>query len=354
MLVSAIFMALPAGPPSATVKATKGAAMRATVVVSFGGLCLALLAAQCGTAQETGSGALSDAAGNGPLAADTGGAEVSGGGSGAQGPAGDATEIDGLSGGSGGADRTAPDVALVDSTGADAPSADALGARDGTAGGYSDAGCDACPYSCCGGNCVYEGNDQNNCGGCGVSCGGSTPYCSRSCQANPCYQEAGACSGSGAGGFCCGFDCCTAGQICCAYCQPVTVGSRCYTPTAAHPSCPIGDPQCSSDRSLKRDVRPVDTEAVLENVARMPISTWSYKSDDPRVRHLGPMAQDFHAAFGLGDTDRAYHPIDAHGVALAAIQALYDRVSAQQRRIEQLERENAERARACDAEGLSR
>jgi Chaperone of endosialidase len=321
--------------------------MRATVVVSFGCLCLALLAAQCGTSQETGPDPLSDAAAEGPLGAD-------------RGSAGDATETDGLSGGPGGADQTAPDVALIDSTGAGAPNADAVAdalvahVPDGTAGGSSDAGCDTCPYSCCGGNCVYLGNDQHNCGACGVTCGGSTPYCSRSCQANPCYQEAGACSGGGAGSFCCGFDCCTEGQICCAYCQPVTVGSRCYTPTAAHPSCPIGDPQCTSDRSLKRDVRPVDTEAVLEKVARMPISTWSYKSDDPRVRHLGPMAQDFHAAFGLGNTDRAYHPIDAHGVALAAIQALYDRLSAQQRRIEQLERENAEREHACDVENMSR
>jgi hypothetical protein len=77
----------------------------------------------------------------------------------------------------------------------------------------------------------------------------------------------------------------------------------------------------------------------------MPISTWSYKSDDRDVRHMGPMAQDFRAAFGLGDTDRAYHPIDAHGVTLAAIQALYDRVRKQDARLERLEQEN-ERLRA--------
>jgi hypothetical protein len=74
----------------------------------------------------------------------------------------------------------------------------------------------------------------------------------------------------------------------------------------------------------------------------MPVSTWSYRSDDPTVRHLGPMAQDFHSAFGLGDTDRAYDSIDAHGVALAAIKALYERSRDQDARIERLERENAE------------
>ena len=74
----------------------------------------------------------------------------------------------------------------------------------------------------------------------------------------------------------------------------------------------------------------------------MPISTWSYKADDPSVRHLGPMAQDFHAAFGLGRTDRAYDPIDAHGVELAAIKALYERVRTEAELIDRLERENEE------------
>jgi hypothetical protein len=97
-----------------------------------------------------------------------------------------------------------------------------------------------------------------------------------------------------------------------------------------------------SDRNLKRDVEPVDEQAVLERVAQMSVSTWSYKSDDPSVRHLGPMAQDFYAAFGLGDTDRAYNSIDAHGVALAAIKALYERGRELDARIERLEHENEE------------
>jgi hypothetical protein len=97
-----------------------------------------------------------------------------------------------------------------------------------------------------------------------------------------------------------------------------------------------------SDRNLKHDIEPVDEQSVLERVASMPISTWSYKSDDPTVRHLGPMAQDFHAAFGLGKTDKAYDPIDAHGVELAAIKALYERLRRDEALIEQLERDNHE------------
>jgi hypothetical protein len=52
------------------------------------------------------------------------------------------------------------------------------------------------------------------------------------------------------------------------------------------------------------------------------------------------MAQDFKAAFGLGDGERYYHSVDAHGVALAAIQALERMGAEQHRRIEALEAKN--------------
>ncbi len=104
---------------------------------------------------------------------------------------------------------------------------------------------------------------------------------------------------------------------------------------------------CVSDRNVKRDIEPVDVNTVLDVLASMPVSTWSYKSDDPAVRHLGPMAQDFHAAFGLGNTDRAYDPIDAHGVAFAAIQALDERMRLQDARINAIEHDNARLRAEC-------
>jgi hypothetical protein len=61
---------------------------------------------------------------------------------------------------------------------------------------------------------------------------------------------------------------------------------------------------------------------------------------------MGMMAQDFHAEFGLGTTDKAYNPIDAHGVEMAAIQALYQRLLEQDARIRRLEEENARLRRA--------
>jgi hypothetical protein len=56
---------------------------------------------------------------------------------------------------------------------------------------------------------------------------------------------------------------------------------------------------------------------------------------------MGPMAQDFYGEFGLGGSDRSYSPIDAHGAAFAAIQGLYERLEAQEARIQKLEAENA-------------
>ena len=77
-----------------------------------------------------------------------------------------------------------------------------------------------------------------------------------------------------------------------------------------------------SDRNQKANLGTVDPADMLRRVRDVPITTWNYASDDPVVRHIGPMAQDFAAVFGVGADDRYIHPIDAQGVALAAIQGL--------------------------------
>ncbi|HZS33217.1 MAG TPA: tail fiber domain-containing protein [Methylomirabilota bacterium] len=94
-----------------------------------------------------------------------------------------------------------------------------------------------------------------------------------------------------------------------------------------------------SDRHAKEGFAPVDPAAVLARVAALPIETWSYKGEP--VRHLGPMAQDFAAAFGLGADDRHIHTLDAAGVALAAIQGLQRQLQAQAARVAALEGECA-------------
>src|SRR5262249_53547208 len=80
-----------------------------------------------------------------------------------------------------------------------------------------------------------------------------------------------------------------------------------------------------SDRGLKEGFGPVDAAHVLAGVVGLPIARWRYRGDG--ASHIGPMAQDFTAAFGVGDDERVIHNVDASGVALAAIQALAAEVS---------------------------
>lgn len=98
-----------------------------------------------------------------------------------------------------------------------------------------------------------------------------------------------------------------------------------------------GQSTIPSDRALKERFEPVDPREVLAGLLRLPVERWSYRGET--ARHLGPMAQDFSAAFGLGADDRHIFPLDGAGVALAAIQGLHGLLQAQATRLEALERE---------------
>jgi hypothetical protein len=98
--------------------------------------------------------------------------------------------------------------------------------------------------------------------------------------------------------------------------------------------CAIECPK--SDRNLKTDVAAIDPAQVLAKIVALPISSWRYRKDGPEVRHIGPMAQDFHAAFGLWNSDTMIFPLDASGVSMAAIQALHARVVAAEAENEEL------------------
>ena len=77
-----------------------------------------------------------------------------------------------------------------------------------------------------------------------------------------------------------------------------------------------------SDVNSKEHFRDLDGADVLAKIARLPIREWSYKAQDAAIRHVGPTAQDFRAAFGLGEDPLRISTIDADGIALAAVQAL--------------------------------
>jgi hypothetical protein len=84
----------------------------------------------------------------------------------------------------------------------------------------------------------------------------------------------------------------------------------------------------TSDRNAKENFSSVNAKTMLEKVALLPISEWNYKVAGG-IRHIGPMAQDFQAAFHVGEDDKHIATVDADGVALAAIQGLNQKVEEQ-------------------------
>lgn len=113
----------------------------------------------------------------------------------------------------------------------------------------------------------------------------------------------------------------------------------------------------TSDRALKRDVRPTtwtnDSEqvkpsledgngvngfALLKALENLPTSTWRYDWEDPQIRHLGPMAQDWYETFGLGNDNTTIAPVDVAGVLITAIQALTQKIHSLEQEVSHLKR----------------
>ncbi len=77
----------------------------------------------------------------------------------------------------------------------------------------------------------------------------------------------------------------------------------------------------ASSRSYKLGFKAIDPMLILDKVVAMPITTWAYKQSI-EGKHIGPMAEDFKAAFDLAGDGKSIGTADADGVALAAIQGL--------------------------------
>jgi Chaperone of endosialidase len=115
----------------------------------------------------------------------------------------------------------------------------------------------------------------------------------------------------------------------------------------------------NSDRAVKENFHAVDDDEVLRKVAAMPVTSWNYIAEGASARHLGPMAQDFYAAFGLGQSERSIATVDESGIALAAIKALYARArddeAALQKKDEQIRAlQDGLDARAAELRALAR
>ena len=92
-----------------------------------------------------------------------------------------------------------------------------------------------------------------------------------------------------------------------------------------------------SDRNIKENFSAVDEQEILNKVANLDIEHWNYNDREQGVRHIGPMAQDFMAAFNVGDSDRHIHMVDANGVNMAAIKALNTRLEEKDAQISTLQ-----------------
>jgi hypothetical protein len=99
----------------------------------------------------------------------------------------------------------------------------------------------------------------------------------------------------------------------------------------------------SSDRNVKENFQALDARSVLDKLAAMPVTEWNYKDDPTDKKHIGPVAQDFQAAFGLnGADDKHISTVDEGGVALAAIQGLNQKLNEKDARIHEQGDEIAE------------
>ena len=102
----------------------------------------------------------------------------------------------------------------------------------------------------------------------------------------------------------------------------VTFYSSINQSTGVHLAAGSGSWSNVSDRAVKTAIAPLDDAMVLAKVASLPVSEWSYIAQGTGVRHVGPMAQDFYEAFGVGEDNKHITTIDEGGVALAAIKGL--------------------------------
>ncbi len=120
-----------------------------------------------------------------------------------------------------------------------------------------------------------------------------------------------------------------------------TGGVEFYYSTNGSEHCDLvpGQPNwnCTSDRNAKENFVSIDQRALLQRLGAMAITQWNMKGAEPGNRHIGPMAQDFHAAFELGTDDTTINTSDAQGVALAAIQGLYAMIREKDAEIAELE-----------------
>jgi hypothetical protein len=83
-----------------------------------------------------------------------------------------------------------------------------------------------------------------------------------------------------------------------------------------------------------RTVSAAEQQSLLDKIASLSIKRWNSSSQDG-VEHIGPTAADLKALFGIGD-GQSISSVDPAGIALVAIQMLYQSVQAQKQQLQQI------------------
>ncbi len=122
-------------------------------------------------------------------------------------------------------------------------------------------------------------------------------------------------------------------------------GARFYTAngtgTGAWLKVGLSSWDVASDSNAKTKVTRVSPREVLARLAGLPVTECEYKSA-PQRRFLGPMAQDFHAAFGLGNDDKTINTLDADGVLFLSVKGLVEELKERDKVIEELKAKSAD------------
>ena len=118
-------------------------------------------------------------------------------------------------------------------------------------------------------------------------------------------------------------------------CTEAGLGGECTSQSLTYT---VGFP---SDVNAKENFAAVDTQHILERLLALPITSWRYIDQTREGRHIGPMAQDFYDAFGVGEYETSIQVVDAYGVAFAAIQAMAEQNAAQTAQLAELEAQQA-------------
>ncbi|HYH78875.1 MAG TPA: tail fiber domain-containing protein [Longimicrobium sp.] len=104
-----------------------------------------------------------------------------------------------------------------------------------------------------------------------------------------------------------------------------------------------------SDRNRKENFLALEGEDLLARLRTVPVSSWNYRTQDASIRHMGPMAQDFYAAFGLGESEVMINSVDIDGVNLAGVQAVAARTDVLKEQVGTLTAENTALRARVDA-----